>query len=185
MMTTKSPRFLFKAGHVRRQAGFTLLEILIAFSVVGIISAVTIASFGSFSKSQQLQQATNEVLATVKQAKSYAQSQVKPDSCVGKELEGYRVEFCGTACVDPNRHKIQVRCGGANFDLLQGNTARHIVNADIAQSGSFIFRIQGGPVTNGQTGQESIEQSYYDIGITNSAGTKTIRVTNYGAISIL
>lgn len=184
-MTIKSPRYLSQAGLACRQAGFTLLEILIAFSVVGIISAVTIASFGSFSRSQQLQQATNEVAATVKQAKSYAQSQVKPDDCVGKVLEGYRVEFCGVACVDPNSHKIQVRCGGVNYDLLHVNTARHIVNASFVQSGSFIFRIQGEPVTKGESGQESEKQDYYDIGITNSSGTKTIRVTNYGAISIL
>lgn len=181
---TNKPFIVVWSGY--RQAGFTLLEILIAFSLIGVLSAVSIASFVSFSREQQLQQATNEILATVKQAKSYAQSQVKPSSCSGKVLEGYRVEYCDSECVDPNRHKIQVRCGGQNYDLLRAsNSSRHVVNADIDQSGSFIFKIQGNTVTKGSSGQEDVMNEYYDINISNSSGAKIIRVTNYGSISII
>lgn len=176
--------------HNRRLAnnfskGFTLLEILIATSLIGVLSAVSIASFVTFSRSQQLQQATNGVLAAVKQAKSHAQSQVKPDSCQGKVLEGYRVEFCSSQCPDPNSYEIQVRCGGENYNLNDDDSSFHLSNASIAQTQSLIFHIQGNSVTKGQSGQESVQEEYYDITVTNPAGEKTVRVTNYGSISVL
>lgn len=103
---------------VKSQQGFTLLELLIVFSIMVILSAVGIASFVSYSHSQSVDTSMKEFKAILFNARSRAQSQLRDSTCFssgftgsGYVLQGYRVVVCcpsgssscvgSNTCVDP------------------------------------------------------------------------------------
>lgn len=61
-------------------AGFTLIELMIVISLIGLMSVVAIASFVSFNQSQTLQSGVNDFVTAIKLAKASAASQVKPNT---------------------------------------------------------------------------------------------------------
>lgn len=74
-------------------AGFTLLELIIVFTVIALLSTIGIASFVSYSRNQTLVQAAANLENTLNLAKSQSLSQVKPAVCSGQALNGYQVDL--------------------------------------------------------------------------------------------
>lgn len=78
-------------------SGFTLIEILVVFSIVTIISGVGFASFVTYSRSQQLNQTVNNVKLLISQGRFNALSVVKSNTdfqgnaykCNSNALTGY------------------------------------------------------------------------------------------------
>src|SRR6476620_4975649 len=60
--------------YLRQDSGFTLLEILIACSILGILTAMAVPSFASWIVRQQLRQATTELAANYAMARTAAMS---------------------------------------------------------------------------------------------------------------
>jgi type IV fimbrial biogenesis protein FimT len=60
--------------HLRDSNGFTLLEILIAASILGILTAMAVPSFSLWIARQQLRQATTELAGTYSMARTAAMS---------------------------------------------------------------------------------------------------------------
>lgn len=85
----------------RKQSGFTLIEILVVFSVIAILAGVGIASFVSYSRFQEVNQAANSIKLLVNEAKFNSLSVVKTLSdqqgqsitCGVQSLVGYRVDI--------------------------------------------------------------------------------------------
>lgn len=73
------------------QAGFTLIEILVVISVTGILSAIGIASFVSYSRQQQVTQAVNDLKNNLRIAQSKALTQEIPSGCTN--LSAYELRF--------------------------------------------------------------------------------------------
>lgn len=96
--------------------GFTLIEILVAFSIIAILSSVSIASFVTYGRSQVLANAELDVSTLLNKAKSRSQTQVKPDilDCQTNPLDGYKVVFL----TDPSTgfltgtYEMRVVCAG-------------------------------------------------------------------------
>ncbi len=59
----------FSATYLREARGFTIIELLVVFTVIAILSGVGIASFVSYSRSQELNQTSNDIKLFVTQAK--------------------------------------------------------------------------------------------------------------------
>lgn len=85
--------------------GFTLLEILIAFAIIAVLSLIGIASFISFNRSQILNTATSDFVSALNLAKSRTLSQVKP--CSGN-FKGYKVGICPDGCGGSNTYDYAV-----------------------------------------------------------------------------
>lgn len=75
---------------INKEKGFTLIELIVAFSIVAILSVVGIASFVSYSRAQAVDAEAEQVIAALNLAKAKAQAQVKPEGC--------------TTSTDPARH---------------------------------------------------------------------------------
>jgi len=159
----------------KRFSGFTLLELLVVFTIIGIISTVSIASFVSYSRGATLKQAELDVSSLLHDAKSRAQSQRKPVSCTGT-LQGYRVDICGlsgSSCQTPNTFTLSVVCTNATTLITTKQLPTNVsFISSSSSSSSFTFQT----VTNGVIGAGSVILSGTD-------GQKAITVEQSGVIS--
>ena len=92
--------------------GFTLIELIVAFSIISILSSIGIASFIGYNSEQEFRGAYLEFASNVSLAKSNALAQVKPDQCTdpvnpanSKVLVGYR-----TVIKDFKTYEIHAEC---------------------------------------------------------------------------
>ena len=77
------------------QSGFSLIELMVVFTLVAIISGMGFASFAGYSRRQTLSQAASDLKSIIDRAKFDALSSVKPASlCPGESLVGYKVVLC-------------------------------------------------------------------------------------------
>jgi len=76
---------------INKPNGFTLIELIIAISVIAILSLIGIASFINNGKNSTMQSAVNELTAYLIEAKSSALSQTLLSSHSCDQLTGYWV----------------------------------------------------------------------------------------------
>lgn len=160
-----------------KHKGFTLIEILVVFSVIAIVSSVSVASFVSYNRSQALKFTTTELTTLLTQAKSRAQSQVKPDSCGNSPLEGYEVRICGLAgssCLEQGTFSLLVHCGSVEEELTTKSLpdTLQFSQADTTST-SFLFRV----LHQGVNGAGN-------VGITGYGQTAIVSVNSAGTISV-
>lgn len=103
------------------QLGFTLIELIVVFSIIAVLSLIGVAAFVSYSRVATLQSASSDLSSMLILAKSRANSQVKPLStqipqCNSQTvLNGYKVVICPTAtsnviCDSANSYVLGVVC---------------------------------------------------------------------------
>lgn len=99
-------------------AGFTLIEMIVVFAIIAVLSTLGVASFVSYGRSQALNSSVSDLVTILNLAKSRAQSQVKP-SCAGS-LDGYEIRLCGvsgspTTCINSinANYELDARCNGS------------------------------------------------------------------------
>lgn len=160
--------------------GFTLIELIVVFSVMAIISTVGIASFASYNNSQKLKNAALDMKTMLQQARSQASSQVKPNAC--GVFQGYEVRVCcvsnGTncpTCLASGDYELDAVCSSSpNGVLINSTKLVGGVSVDTADTTarSFLFI----PITGGvaQGGKVVLQGA-------NSA-KQTITVTSTGVI---
>lgn len=157
--------------------GFTLVELVIVMTIIAILATVSLASLANYSQSQAVKQATYDLQTTMRLAKSYAQSQVKPQSCGASVLNGYRVDICGLAgstCATTDTYQLSVICGSIATVQTTKKLPQHV---SFQQSGttsvSYIFPL----LTSGVTGAGSVVLNGFNR-------TNMVTVSPQGAISI-
>ena len=84
--------------------GFTLIEIMIAVVVGGILFSGGIAAYRSFGEKQAVKQAGNTFRINLKLFQQKALSGEKPVECLGS-ISGYRVSY-----VNESSYSLQVDC---------------------------------------------------------------------------
>src|ERR1035437_7326877 len=68
----------------KSQQGFTLIELIVVFTVIAILSTIGTVSLVSYSRTQTLNQATSDLVQTLNTAKSLSASQLKTLNKNGK-----------------------------------------------------------------------------------------------------
>lgn len=158
----------------KQNKGFTLIELIVVFSVIAIISTTGVASFVSYSRSQTLQQVTNDFVTVLNTAKGRSISQIKPSQCNSASvLDGYVV----IANIAGNSYTLNVICSGVTTPLSTPIILPASVSFNSATGNppttttSILFSV----LTGGVIGAGNVVLSSY-------SQTKTITVTPVGGI---
>lgn len=144
--------------------GFTLVELLVVFSVLSILAVSSLVSFTSYSRSQAVNNEKNALITTLNVARSRAQSQVKPASCAGQTLSGYMVSINTSS----ETYTLRAFCS-SSIQPISTTTLPSGVEVFSASPADYFFPILTGAATNG-----TIVISGYGINQTitvNSNGT--------------
>jgi prepilin-type N-terminal cleavage/methylation domain-containing protein len=95
--------------------GYTLIEILVGLTIIGIIFGVGYVGFRDFSRRQLLQTASRMIKSDLRLAQSKALAGEKPNDarCTGTEvLNAY--EFI---IVDSDTYRVNAKCSGGDVEI--------------------------------------------------------------------
>jgi len=154
-------------GDNRSVKGFTLIEILVVFSLIGILTALGFASYSAFNGEQALSSSASDVATMLSSAKSHALTQVVPNSCGTNSITGYQVSISTTT----QQYILSVVCGSSY--ALTTNKLQSQVTFGGSSTTSVFFNMSTGTVTAPAT-----------IIVNGYGKTKTIRVSSTGIISV-
>lgn len=97
----------FNTGFTPIQSGFTLIEILIVISIIGVTAAAAVPGLRKFGDDQKLDAASSNILQVIKQAQSSAKSGVR---CAN----GYN-STKWTLDLRQNIYSLRVECSSGNL----------------------------------------------------------------------
>lgn len=173
-MRLPTNRHIFFQQHL--QAGVSLIELLVIIAIIAIIGTIGASSLIRYSEAQTYNAGVAETMTLLATAKSYAQSQVKPN-CTGR-LFGYRVSLSA-----PRTMTINAVCGDTYATLTHGTamiTKTLPANVSFSSSTGIIFHALTGNVgTN--TGLATADMT---VMITGYNREQSITVNPVGQISL-
>ncbi|MGA2911509.1 MAG: prepilin-type N-terminal cleavage/methylation domain-containing protein [Candidatus Levyibacteriota bacterium] len=169
----------------KSQNGFTLIELIVVFTVMAILSTIGVASFVSYSRSQALNQTTSDLVQTLNTAKSLSAAQLKSLNRSGitlqcfdyQTLHGYGVQIVNNA--NPKYYALYIQCLNSNGQpapITTDSKWRTTLSSDITiktnVTSVFFPILSGGIISDGD-----------NITLSSYGNTKTINLQN-GYISV-
>lgn len=114
-----TPCLQWRSGHFSPRAGFTIIELLVVITMVGLVSGVGIFSLVSYGNTQSLEQSVASVKGIFDEAKFNALSSVvlgtdsngNPVSCTDN-LSSYKVNIVPSS-VDADSVELYMECGSS------------------------------------------------------------------------
>lgn len=165
---------------VTLQKGFTLLELVIVFGIVGLLSVIGFSSFTSYSRVQVLDQSATQVRSALEQAKFDALSRVKPDVCdVSFPISGYEFKLCdGNDPSCTGDYEVRAICVPG-----PGQTSTRILSGTLPDSVSLVPSAETCPaitynILNGY------ENGACEIILTAYGNTRKVLVDEVGSIAV-
>lgn len=146
--------------------GFTLIELIIVFAILAVLTSVGAASYSGYNNSQIFQVAVADVNQFLTTAKARSLAQVKPTTCGTQSLQGYRVIITQAT----STYDLNVVCGGTVY-LIERKRLPSPVTFATGSAPSIQFNVSSAAATAGT------------ITINGFSKTKTITVSTTGNIS--
>jgi prepilin-type N-terminal cleavage/methylation domain-containing protein len=114
--------------------GYTLIEILVGLTIIGLLFTFGYASFREYSRRQALAGAARKVKADLRSAQGLALSGKKPESNC-PILDGYRFNISGSS------YSIKAVCGGSDKSIEKDFIP--LPNGITSSSANILFKILG------------------------------------------
>jgi prepilin-type N-terminal cleavage/methylation domain-containing protein len=149
--------------------GFTLIDLLITMSIIGVLFGLGVAKYNEFNRRQILDQAAQTLKSNLRLAQDKALAGEKPTIGCGV-LDGYQANFVDS---NPDYYTLGAKCSPSsptanNFSLPTG-----VSFSSLPSPNPIIFKVLGhGTNINGST----------NIVLSGFSSTRTITVTSTGEI---
>lgn len=154
--------------------GYTLIEIMVGLTIIGLLFSFGYVSFREFSRRQALRGSTKKMMGDLRLAQELALSGDKPDSasCSGNNrLAGYSFSVDSSAS-----YSVDAVCGGGNIEVRS-----IVLPADISitspSPNPIIFKSlgQGNNIEEGGSATITVSQ-------TATGNGQTVTITSGGEI---
>ncbi len=153
LLEIRSVKFKFRNLNPLIQKGFTMIEMIVVFGIMAVLSTIAVAAFVNYNRTQILQVAVSDVSSVLGLAKSRAISQAKPDQCTNTSqvLNGYEVDLN----IANNSYTLVADCGGTNqynsnhFTIQTYKLPKNITFGTSSQTPIFFPVIVNGVVGSG------------------------------------
>ncbi|MGH7245714.1 MAG: pilus assembly FimT family protein [Candidatus Levyibacteriota bacterium] len=145
--------------------GFTLIELIVVFSIITVLSSIGIASLVSYDRVQEVNAAISDLQTMMQTARSRALSQVRNTCPANTSFSGYEVLICSScsglyaSCVQcantkipQDDYELRFMCNGvATSTALDSKKlpAKVTINDKTTTNRAFIFRSLTGLTTGG------------------------------------
>ncbi len=148
---------------------FTLVEILVAMTILAIIAGVGIAGFRLAAQRQSVDAAQGHLVGVLSQAQSNASAGVENSSCGATSLSGWRVTFTA------NTYTIEALCGATTFSSKTYTLATAITITTLPVPNPILFKTlrSGTNIPNTTT-----------ITLTGNGIIRNISVSNVGQVTV-
>lgn len=154
-----------------RTFGYTLVEILIVISIIGLFTGAGIVEYRSYSRRQALTSATRSLVADIRLAQEYALSGKRPTGCTPDiDLIGYYFKITAA------NYTVSAACTAlpANYPVVK--TVLTPSGITYTPAGNFTFKVLGAGLLTGANYSITVKQPS-----TNT--TQTVTVTHDGQIT--
>lgn len=159
--------FSFLISHLSSQKGFTLIEMILVFALVGTLTAAGLSAFFSYSRNQNYKTAVSDVVHELNFLRSRAIAQAKPSQCGTAPLNGFEFWYP----TDGTYYRVRVMCGGVYHNLVaQKNLPPEVT---FGTSTTTFFKVATGTV-----------DGVKNIMLTGDGKTTTINVSTTGVVSV-
>lgn len=173
---------------VQLQKGFTIIELLVVFSVISIIAGIGFATFSSYSDSQKLSGSIKTLESSIDDAKNSALSNVKPKTTRGgqviactQSVNSYEINLCSDVsnCSGSGYdYEVVLVCGNQRYAIKTGNFQSGVDfgSQDPEDCDSIIFSTLSGEV--------NLDPNIANcqISVTNGNSTKIFLVDHTGVL---
>jgi Tfp pilus assembly protein FimT len=146
-------------------AGFTMIELLVVFTLLGVLTITGVNTFFSYGRNQEYKTAVADISHTLNLLRSRAISQVKPPVCGTARLDGYEFWYADSG----TSYRTRVRCGGIYYPL---ETRALPQNVTFTASTTTFFKVSTGTI-----------DAPRNIVLRGGGRTTTIRVEITGVVS--
>lgn len=146
--------------------GFTMIEMLVVFGLIGFLTVTGLNAFFSYSQNQDYKTAVSDVVYMLNFLRSRAISQAKPPVCATATLDGYEFRYANSG----TSYTTYVRCGG-NYHLLESKTLP--TNVTFGTSTTTFFNVTTGTIN-----------AVRDIPMSGYGKSNTIRIETTGVVSV-
>lgn len=139
---------------MRKISGYTLIEILVGITIIGLIFGFGYVSFREFSRRQALAGIAKEIKGDLRLAQALALSGSKPDAC-SVYLKGYNFRV-----VDSSSYKIEASCGESVYENKTVNLPTDIL-VSIPSPNPVLFKVlgQGTNIIEGESASITLTQA--------------------------
>lgn len=171
---------------LQNQKGFTLIELIVVFSIMSILALIGIAGFVSYSRTQALSNTVADIKTILSSARSYTGSQVSTTCPSGETFNGYQVRFCTTyaggtkqvcgQCSANADYELDLVC---NNTVIYPSVVTKRIPSGIRVDGTVCQYFQFNPISSSVVGSGSITVEY---NIPGYVKTQTISVTSAGLV---
>ncbi len=131
--------------YIKRALGYSLLELLVVISIMGIVFAGGFASYREYQRRQDVQSVARMIRGDLRLAQEYALAGKKPtdpgNPCLTNTLEGYYFWRDSS-----QKYSIRALCGTIDYTIKTVDFQEQFINVYIsafAPSNKLLFKILG------------------------------------------
>ncbi len=144
MSPSLSEKQLNQQAEVCLQKGFTLLELMIVVSILGVLLAIAIPRFQEWREHASVNNATSALFVTLKKARTLAVAESRSVKVTLKTTDPYSFTYDSAGCSNCQAKKIELKQFSSNLQLKRNGGTDSFTFSSRGTSGNGTIKIENG-----------------------------------------